>query len=299
MNISYKKIEGKDNKPVKYKSNKYPQFTDPDLPRNYFCMLSVGARGSGKTMSVIKLLKMQEKTQLLEHAYAESEGHPVSQRIILFCPTIEGNRIYNSLRYLAEEDIYTEYDDSMLEAVLKDIKYEKEQTEKYAVIKHALIKFHRAKNPNLELEPEELILLMEYNFELPSPPKFPNGCITSLIFDDLVGTDAFKSVGRSRLTNTVLNGRHLSVNIYILSQNLMAIPKSIRVNSTVLAIFRYGQRKVLENLYDEVSNLMSFDTFEKIYYETTEDSFSFLLIDHTQPKEFRLKKNYEYVISYK
>lgn len=290
--ILYKKIEGKDNKPVKYRGSKYPQFKDQDLPRNYFCMLSIGARGSGKTMCVIKLLKMMEESPLIDSA-----GNHILQRIILFCPTIEGNRVYNSLKYLSEEDIYTEYDDSMLEAVLKDIKHEKEQTEKYSVIKHALTKFNKSENPNLELEPEELILLMECNYELPPAPRFPDGCITHLIFDDLVGTDAFKAVGKSRLTNTVLNGRHLSVNIYILSQNLMAIPKSIRVNSTVLAIFRYGQKKVLENLYDEVSNMMSFDTFENIYYTTTEDDHNFLLIDHTQNKANRLKKNYEYIIT--
>jgi len=289
--ITYKKIAGRDNKPIKFDTKKYPQFKDLDLPRNYFAALYAGQRGSGKTDACIKLLKMQEQSDL-----RDPNGNKVAQRVILFCPTIAGNMKFYALKNLDPEDVHTNYTDEMFVEVLAQVKAEKEETDKYHEIK-ALIK--KYKNARTDLIPDEdLLMLYDCNFELPPPPKYPNGVVTHIVLDDLLSSCAFKSTGKSVVTDTVLNGRHINVNIHILAQNLMALPKSIRINCTVLIFFRFGQKKVQEDIYDECSGIMSFKTFQKVYDEVTNSPYCFLCIDHTQKREDRIKKCFDNVVNF-
>ena len=55
------------------------------------------------------------------------------------------------------------------------------------------------------------------DFEPPKKPRFPNDVVNFLILDDLVGSSAFKTVGRSALTNLVLKNRHLGINILMMT----------------------------------------------------------------------------------
>jgi hypothetical protein len=289
MNITLVDIPSRDNNPIKHKKYHYPQSTAPDLPRNFFVFLGVGARASGKTFSCVKLLDLYSKYPILN-----KNGEKISQRIILFSPTIDANPIFNSLKYLDETDIHTEYNDDKLLKVLEDIKLEKEETEKYQYWVNAYEKFKRVKHIK-DLSSDMLLFLHTKEFEPPSEsdiPNFPNGVINHIVFDDLVGSSCFKSVGKSALTNLVLKNRHLSSNILILSQNLKAIPKSVRANTSVFALFRFNNKKIIEDLYEEVSNMMKYEEFESIYNQATEEPHNFLLLDFTQVIENRIKMNF-------
>ena len=79
---------------LKYKSNKYPQCSDLNLPKMYFVSLFVGSRGSGKTYSCCQLLKIYEKYGLV------LGGHCQAQRIILISPTAPANPVFTSLKHL-------------------------------------------------------------------------------------------------------------------------------------------------------------------------------------------------------
>ena len=80
------------------------------------------------------------------------------------------------------------------------------------------------------------------NYSIPFPPRFPNGCVVYLVLDDLVGTNLYKSTGKSAFTN-LLKNRHLGINILMLVQNLKAVPKSIRTNSSLFVIFKFALKK--------------------------------------------------------
>ena len=54
--ISESDISGWNNKMVKHSKVVYPQCLDSNTPKNYFLALFVGARGSGKTYLLTKLL---------------------------------------------------------------------------------------------------------------------------------------------------------------------------------------------------------------------------------------------------
>jgi Cdc6-like AAA superfamily ATPase len=83
-----------DNKVVEHPKVIYPQCNDSGAQHNYFVSLFVGARGSGKTYLLTKLLKTFEQKK----CYFNNEIIP--QRIILISPTAhsDSNVIFESLK---------------------------------------------------------------------------------------------------------------------------------------------------------------------------------------------------------
>lgn len=277
---------------LKFKRNRYPVSLNRDLPSMYFVSLWVGSRGSGKTYAIAQLLKQYEKCGLVDY----ETGHKVAQRIVLFSPTADSNPIFTALKNLHDNDIITSYSDSKLVDVIDDVKLNKQETIDYQRKMKLYHKFLRVKRID-ELTPDELFELEVMNFEPPEEPKYPHGCVTFFVLDDLVGSAAFKSTGKSALTNLVLRNRHLGINIMIATQNLKAVPKSIRTNTSLFVIFRFASKKIIvEDLYSEVSNLMTIEDFEDIFDYATKEEHSALVIDFSQPKERRLKMNFEKIL---
>ena len=70
---------------------------------------------------MIKLLKNYEKYPIYDN-----EGHKLDMRVIVFCPTImsSANPIYETLKYLDEDDIVMEYSDDKLLDKLDEIEKE-------------------------------------------------------------------------------------------------------------------------------------------------------------------------------
>ena len=85
---------------------------NPYLPKLYMCSMFIGSKGSGKTYSLVSLLKHYEKSNLLD-----KKGRKHTMRTILFCPTgnSDFNKIYTTLESLDQEkDIILEYSDEAL-----------------------------------------------------------------------------------------------------------------------------------------------------------------------------------------
>ena len=101
MSITQKHLSGLDNEPIKTNKKPAPQSNNPNLPQCYFNMLLIGSKGSGKTYSLVKLLKLYEKYPFYNH-----EGHKLNIRIIVFCPTLHSaaNPVYETLKDLDEDD---------------------------------------------------------------------------------------------------------------------------------------------------------------------------------------------------
>jgi Cdc6-like AAA superfamily ATPase len=87
-------IKGWNNNVVNHPKVVYPQCNDSGAPRNYFVSLFVGARGSGKTYLLTKLLKTFEEKKCYK------DGKEVQQRIVLISPTAhsDSNVIFKSLK---------------------------------------------------------------------------------------------------------------------------------------------------------------------------------------------------------
>jgi hypothetical protein len=194
---------------------------------------------------------------------------------------------------LEDDDIITNYTDDKLIKVIEDIKYEAEQTKEYKRKFNLYRKFLKVKKVE-ELDQEELMELDMMNYEPPPKPNYPNGCVNHIIFDDLIGTPAFKATGRSALTNLVLKNRHHQCCIYICTQNLKAIPKSIRNNTSLFILYRFANKRlVLDDIYEEVSGILTPEQFTKIYDYATEKDHDALVLDFTGDKKNRLRKNFD------
>ena len=96
MNIIEEQIKGLDNNPAKFKHNKYPVPNHPKLQNPYFISLFCGARNSGKTYGICKLISSMEKYKY----HDPDNGENVPIRTILFSPTVEANKIFTSLKSL-------------------------------------------------------------------------------------------------------------------------------------------------------------------------------------------------------
>jgi hypothetical protein len=57
-----------------------------------------------------------------------------------------------------------------------------------------------------------------------------------------------------------------------------------------------NKKAILEDLYEEVSGVVSEADFERIYDECTAEEHGNMVIDMSQPKERRFSRNFEEVV---
>lgn len=289
-------LTGWDNNPVKSEKVIYPQSKDKNSPKNYFLALFVGARGSGKSYLFTKLLKTLEEKKL----YLNDKEIP--QRIILICSTAhsDSNKVFKNLKNLDwDNDVIDDYNDDELIYKMEELKTDLQHSKDYKEYKTAWENFKKCKNID-ELNDDELRLLYKYNFtkfKEMEKPKYPDGFVIHWIVDDMVGTNIFKN-GRSVFTNLCIRNRHIIPgNIIIATQSIMSIPKTIRLNSNLIALFKFANKEsILEDVYPTVSAYITEDKFKELYEYATTDPHSALVIDGTG-NQILFKKNFDKLLS--
>jgi hypothetical protein len=275
-----------------YHKTKYPQCADKNLPLNYSVQLYVASRGMGKTYRFCLLQKLYEINKMYQG------NKEVSQRIFLISPTADANECFQSLKWLAEEDIYKSYSDEILQNILDDIEEEQNNTRDYLEQKVVWNKFIRVKTNVEKMDYEELFILEKLNYEPPVECRYPNGCVNTLAVDDCIGTSAYKSTGKSLLTNTVLRNRHKCLNIALFTQALKCIPRSIRSNCSVFILFKTASiATIIDDLYQEISAYISINDFTRIFEFATKEPHDCLTIDLSQ-KENKFKINFDKILKF-
>lgn len=283
--IVEKKLEGFNNK-LKFDKLNYPQCSCGKCPRFYWNMMNIGSRGSGKTYTVCQMIKHYEKHKIMK------DGTEYKLRTHLISPTIQANEIYQSLDSLdMEKDAHDEYNDDLLLNIIEDIKTEKKEYDKYLLYKQYYEKFMKTPESKLEKlydeNPEIFQLLEEYDYVHPKDVKHEPPKVNVVILDDLLGSDAFTKKTKSVLVNAMIKNRHMGICFAVLVQSIKAVPKNIRLNCSVFQLASFKNKKViLEDIYDEVSNVIGLDEFEELYDFATDKPFGSLIIDTTNGKRF-------------
>ena len=283
--IVEKKLEGFNNK-LKFDKLNYPQCSCGKCPRFYWNMMNIGSRGSGKTYTVCQMIKHYEKHKIMK------DGTEYKLRTHLISPTIQANEIYQSLDSLdMEKDAHDEYNDDLLLNIIEDIKAEKKEYDKYLLYKQYYEKFMKTPESKLEKlydeNPEIFQLLEEYDYVHPKDVKHEPAKLNIIILDDLLGSDAFTKKTKSVLVNAMIKNRHMGICFAVLVQSIKAVPKNIRLNCSVFQLASFKNKKViLEDIYDEVSNVIGLDEFEELYDFATDKPFGSLIIDTTNGKRF-------------
>ena len=284
--IIEKKLEGFNNHKLVYDKLNYPQCSCGKCFQFYFNSLHIGARQSGKTYSVIQMIKHYENNKIMR------DGVEYKLRTHLISPTIQANQIYQSLESLdMKKDAHDDYSDALLLNILDDIKAEKKKYDKYLLYKKYYDKFNKTPENKLDKlydeEPEIFYMLEEYDYQNPKDIKHEPAKVNIIILDDLLGSDAFTKKTKSVLTNAMIKNRHMGVCFALLVQSIKAVPKNIRLNCSVFQLASFKNKKViLEDIYDEVSNVIGIDQFEELYDHATKKPYGSLIIDTTNGKRF-------------
>ena len=260
----------------------YPQCRCGQCPQFYFNLLSVASRGSGKTYNICKLIKHYEDNKLIDN---DGKIHPL--RTIVISPTLDQNQIFKNLKSLDESDTHEKFSDELLQGIVDDIKKNKEETEEYNKYIEAYKKVMNIKenklNDYFKKHPEIYDILKVHNFEDPDEipqPKFLISPVNIIVLDDLMATGAFTNKKLSSLTNNLIKNRHNGISFAILAQSVRSIPKNIRLNCNVFFVGKFASKKVvLEDLYEEVSNILTLEEFEELYDKATEEQYGSLIID--------------------
>ena len=276
----------------------YPQTRDKNMPLNFFCACLAGARGSGKSYLSCQLVKSMNDKK----CYIGDKVVP--QRVILISPSANSpsNNMFKSL-VINDDDIYEEYSDQLLDEIVQGLTDDQVEAKEYQNYVKAYIRFEKIKNIN-DLDIEQLMLLYNKDFEHPDEiqkPKYPNNFYTIIILDDILGTSALRQ-GRSRLTYYLLKNRHTAggISFIINVQNLMSVPKSIRINMNYLAVFRFANKEVvLNDLSPLISSTTTIEEFDKLYtYATKNDPHDALIIDLTKSQPI-FKRNLDTLLELK
>jgi hypothetical protein len=262
----------------------YPQCRCGQCPQFYFNLLSVASRGSGKTYNICKLIKHYEDNKLIDN---DGKIHPL--RTIVISPTLDQNVIFNNLKSLADEDKHDNYSDELLQGIVDDIKKNKEETEEYNKYVKAYEKVINIKenklNDYFKKYPEIYDILKIHNFEDPAEipqPKFLLSPVNIIILDDLMGSAiAFSNKKASVLLNNLIKNRHSGISFAILAQSVKSIQKNVRANCNVFFIGKFASKKiVLQDMYEQVSNVLTEEQFEELYSYCVEDNqYGSLIID--------------------
>ena len=81
----------------------------------------------------------------------------------------------------------------------------------------------------------------------------------------------------------------------ITTQHIKAIPPIIRSNVKVFCIFKSNNyKKLLENIYQEISGIISQDKFEELYkYSTQKMHYALVVITSNDMEEkYKIRKNW-------
>ena len=287
------KLNGLNNEPVKTNKKTPPMSINKDLPPCYFTSIFIGSKGSGKTYSVVKLLKNYEKYPIYD-----ADGNKLTMRVIVFCPTINSsaNPIYESLKHLDENDIILDYSDDKLLDKLQEIEDEKKFIEDYKEYLTVWKKYMKIDEDMSLLHHDELLILSKFDFTDPEnmkKPEYKHPRINFLIFDDSVGdAHAFKK-SHSALNNLTIKHRHLQCNLIFTTQYIKAIPPTIRRNLDIFIIFKFANVKsVTEQIYPEISGIIKEEEFELLFDYATENKHNALIIDQTS-KQNIFKLNWD------
>lgn len=274
----------------------YPKSDNKNLFQLFFNSLMVGSRGSGKTYTCVKIIKEFEKSKMLSGAGL----HGI--RTILISPTYDANRnLWANLKSLDEADIYESYTETILKDIIDDINSIIEEVDTYNkyVYYYNLVD----NTPKNEIEklsksnPEISFLLKKFNYETPVKVKkyfrYTTKPITFLILDDIMGSSALNRKSENLLKYWLIKNRHIFTSFFILVQSMKSVPKDMRLNCNLFYLGKFSNKKaILQDLYEEVSSIITENQFENLYDKAIEGDHGALIIDLTSNKK-RFYKNLE------
>jgi len=270
---------------ISHKKKAEPTPNNPHLCEFYFRFASIAQSNSGKTYSIVSFIKQYEK-----YGVKDCDGSDMEIKTIWCSPTSNyaSNSIITTLKSLHEDDIYEEVNEGVLKEIFENIKREKEEVKKKIEYIAAYKRFLKVKENKLTLP--EILILSEYDFEPPSEVFLHlKNYMYIWVLDDVIGQqNSVIGIKKNNfLNNLVIKSRHYQINLIFCVQQIKYLPPIVRNNLTIIQLFKTASKKLLEQYYDEVSNLLTFEEFLQIFEYTTDKKYGNLIINNSQNAKYR------------
>jgi len=268
----------------------YPKSNNDNLFNLFFNYIGVASRGGGKTYNTVKIIKEYEKSKMM----SKQGEHKI--RTILISPTYDANKnLWKNLKSLDENDIYEVYSETILKEIIDDIKEIIEEVDiynKYVLYYNIINETPKSQIRDLlNSNPEINLYLKKYNYETPEKVKqyfrYTKKPITFLILDDIMGSSALNRKSENLLKYWLIKNRHIFTSFFILVQAMKSVPKDMRLNANLFYLGKFSNKKaILNDLYEEVSSVLTEPQFENLYDKAINDNeHGALIIDLTTSKK--------------
>ena len=270
------------NGEVKCKPKRVPK-VPPHLPKLHCLAGAFGVVRSGKSNALVNLIK----------AYHDCGGLN-----LLYCisPTYHSNASLQTLPF-EKDGIFTDSHTSVnaLRTILRKIK---EKNDEYKL--EELYKRSYERYINGKATTEDLARVQRSNYREPIPVKWPQ---PGIFIDDMTHTELMANTINNELSHLSLHHRHIDgvgVSIFQAFQTFKSgMPRVVRANLGLILLFPTCNMREIEEIYQEVSNNITFDTFKRLLFEATKGPHDFLLIDKLSEdpmKQFGINFDRKFII---
>ena len=106
-----------------------------------------------------------------------------------------------------------------------------------------------------------------------------------IIFDDMISHVMSDKKAEQILKDLFIRCRKLNISLCFLTQSYFSVPKDVRLNCTHYILFKFNNKRELQNVAINHSADIDYKDFIKIYRVCTRESFNFLTIDTTKDKK--------------
>jgi hypothetical protein len=252
--------------------------TPEDIPKLHTLMVLSGKRGGGKGISITAYVKQLLDLNLMD-------------RVILISPTYWSNKlIFEPLNINEETDIIEPTKDA-IKQMIKLVDEDKNDYDEYIKQKKLYKLYKKTMKGNTPLhliDPELMMRFLDLGF-FDGPPewKYPDDSHPPRIFviiDDCMGSELMNP--KSGLVQCAIKHRHISsglgISLAILVQSYCAvggIPRPIRENATLLALFKCKDEAQIEKIHQEIGADIDLDKFDQLFKYATDKPYGFLVID--------------------
>jgi hypothetical protein len=278
-------VDGLENRPIK-SVLAAPRKGPPTMPDRPFLGVVCGSRGSGKSSSIINLVKM----------YA---AHHFFDKVILLSPTYHNDpklaTLENDERYelTVHTDVTHELMDTIFDGIAADIEEYKAFQDYLALWK----RMARAKDLDAflrRIDPADVALL-QYHQYLPPETRFQHGMPTTLLLcDDLVGCRAIYN--NPAVVRFAFRHRHLLTSMLFATQVWRgAVPRGIRNNLSLAILFSNKSKEIRKEIAGELCAYITADQLESIWDHCCQEPHEFMMINFDDPK-YRFRRNFNDIV---
>lgn len=272
-----------------------PPFGEGLLPVHEFTMGLIAPKGKGKTTTIINLLEFYRgyfhQIFVLSPTVKSDVKWKFAQKMKVL---VENKPLKNWLKQMSEKmnskDIVQPLSlDKRFESLLDDQNFQEEIPETCFFHGNEVVaEIRRVLDKNKEI----VDLLDEHGKMKTMADRI------LIIADDQVGSDLFVGPLKKYFVGANTRHRHHSASIIMVSQGYKEIPKTIRTGWTCLLIYKIGNMKELEVIYEEFPMDLRWEEWYELYREATSEKHDFLFIDMYGPEEYKMRKGFDKALMY-